>query len=54
VDDTRYPTENAEKYIDQEVSATPSAHCDRQEGKPYRKEVEKDGALRTVSKAQLC
>jgi hypothetical protein len=50
---TRYPSKNAEQYVDEEVGATSTSHCDRKEGQPYREEVEKDRALRVVSKAQV-
>jgi hypothetical protein len=45
VDDTRDPTKNAEQDVDEKICATPSSHCDRQEGNPYRKEIEKDSTL---------
>ena len=42
---TRDPAQDAKQNVDEEVGAAAASHGDREEGNPYREEVEEDCAL---------
>jgi hypothetical protein len=54
VDNARYPTEDAEGDVDEEICGTAPTHCDRNEWHPYCEEVEKDGTLRVIRSGPQC